>query len=82
MLKTITLYTRERCSLCDKARAAIERVRALRAFELVVIDLDRDASLDKKAAYDLEVPVIELDGRKVMKYRIDESRLARLLDAS
>lgn len=78
----ITLFTRESCHLCDVAHAAIERVRAKHPFELHVIDLDRDASPDKLAAYTHEVPVVELDGKKIMKFRVDEPRLLRLLDTA
>jgi len=76
---TITLYTRKQCSLCDKAYAAIERVRATCAFDLEVIDLDTEATAEKQAAYTLEVPVLELSGRKIMKFRVDEARLLRLV---
>jgi glutaredoxin len=78
---TVTLFTRTQCSLCDKAKAALEAVRASHPFDLVTIDLDVDADAEKRAAYDQEVPVIELDGRKIMKFRVDQARLARLLDA-
>ncbi len=80
MPRVLTLYTRQACSLCDKMHAVVDRVRAERAFDLQVIDLDTEAPAGKRAAYDWEVPVIELDGRKVAKYRIDEARLLRLLD--
>jgi glutaredoxin len=76
---TVTLYTRRRCSLCDKAHAALEAARAARPFDLVIVDLDAEASAEKRAAYDQEVPVVELDGRKIMKFRVDEARLLRLL---
>ncbi len=79
MPAVVTLYTRVACDLCDEMHAVIERVRAERPFELVVIDLDTEAPTDKRAAYDWEVPVLEIDGRKVAKYRIDEARLKRLL---
>jgi glutaredoxin len=79
MPSTVTLFTRKECCLCDKAYAALGRVREARAFDLVVVDLDAEASAEKKAAYDQEVPVVELDGRKVMKFRVDEDRLIRLL---
>ena len=79
MARTITLFTRTRCSLCDKAKDALARVRAAHPFDLAIIDLDREATAEQKAAYDLEVPVIELDGRKIMKFRVDEGRLRRLL---
>jgi glutaredoxin len=81
MMKRLVLFTRERCSLCDKAHDALERVRARISFELSVVDLDREAGPEKLSLYDLEVPVVELEGRKIMKYRVDEARLERLLSA-
>jgi glutaredoxin len=75
----ITFYTRKRCCLCDTAKEVIERVRSEQKFELLIVDLDREASPDKRAAYTNEVPVVELDGRKIMKYEVDEARLTRLL---
>jgi hypothetical protein len=75
----VTFYTRVDCHLCEEAFAIVERVRASHAFELEVLDLDREAPADKRAAYDWEVPVLELDGRKIMKLRVDEARLARLV---
>jgi glutaredoxin len=75
----VTLFTRKQCCLCDDAHEALERARSARPFELAVIDLDTEATAEKKAAYDLEVPVVELDGRKIMKFRVDEARLLRLL---
>lgn len=75
----ITLYTRERCCLCDTAKEALDRVRSEQPFELSIVDLDKDATPEQHAAYTHEVPVIELDGRKIMKYRVDEARLRRLL---
>jgi len=78
-MKRITLFTREGCHLCDVAHHAIERVREASPFDLDVIDLDREAPPDKRSAYTFEVPVVELEGRKIMKYRVDEARLLRLL---
>lgn len=78
-MRKVTLFTRVRCHLCEDAHAALERVRARVPFELAVVDLDRDADPDKRALYDWEVPVVELEGRKIMKYRVDEQRLERLL---
>jgi glutaredoxin len=81
MTRTITLFTRKQCCLCDKAHVAVERVQAAHPFTLAIVDLDTEAPAEKRAAYDLEVPVIELDGRKIMKFRVDEARLIRLLVA-
>ena len=70
---------KERFQRGAEALAVLERVRSAHPFELVVLDLDREADADKRAAYDWEVPVVELDGRKIMKYHVDEARLVRLL---
>jgi glutaredoxin len=78
-MRTVTFYTRENCHLCDDALAAVMRVRSELPFEFVVVDLDREASEDKRSAYDWDIPVIEIDGRKMMKHRVDEARLRRLL---
>ncbi|MEQ9321839.1 MAG: glutaredoxin family protein [Polyangiaceae bacterium] len=76
----LDFYTRKDCHLCDEALAELARIRKDHPFELSIIDLDTEAPADKRQAYDWEVPVVELDGRKIMKYRIDEARLLRLLD--
>lgn len=75
----VTFYTRQGCCLCDDALAVVEQVQREQPFELAVLDLDREASADKRAAYDHEVPVVELEGRKIMKYRVEADRLLRLL---
>ncbi len=80
MPKTLTLYTRKTCGLCDEMHELLDHVRARHPFDLVVIDVDTEATPEKLAAYDLEVPVLEIEGRKVAKYRIEEARLIRLLE--
>ena len=80
MPATVTLFTRKQCCLCDRAYEALARVREAHPFALAVVDLDAEATPEKRAAYDIEVPVVELEGRKIMKYRVDETRLLRLLD--
>ena len=76
-MKRVTLYTRVDCSLCDKAKVALDRVRERIPFELEIIDIDSDPGLIK--LYDWEVPVVMLDGRKVAKLTLDESMLERRL---
>jgi glutaredoxin len=78
-MRRITLFTREDCHLCEEAHAALERARARVPFHLAIVDLDREADPERRRLYDWEVPVVELDGRKIMKYRVDEARLLRLL---
>ena len=81
-MRRVTFYTRVDCHLCHEALDVVRLAREQEPFDLVVLDLDREAPADKRAAYDWEVPVIELEGRKIAKYRIDAPRLLRLLRAS
>ena len=81
-MKTLTFFTRDGCHLCEQALATLLRIRQSQPFALDVVDLDRDASPEKRVAYDWEIPVVELEGKQVMHGRIDESRLARLLDGA
>ena len=76
----ITLYSRAGCHLCDVALTTLEPFRSRGEISIEVVDLDREALPEKLAAYTNEVPVIELEGRKIMKYRVDTERLRRLLD--
>jgi len=78
-MRTLTLFTRDGCHLCDVALEELERIREKLPFSLEIVDLDREAPPEKRALYDWEVPVVELDGRKIMKYHVDEGRLVRLL---
>lgn len=79
MQRRVIFYTRADCHLCEEALAGVLRARAEEPFELEIIDLDTEAPSEKKSAYDWEVPVVELDGRKIMKYTVDVSRLVRLV---
>ncbi len=74
----VTLYTRVGCHLCDDARDVIEAVRATRPFEFNVVDIDGDANL--RALYDIEVPVIAVNGRKAFKYRLTAEELTVRLE--
>lgn len=51
-----TLYARLYCHLCDDMLQALESLRGLAAFEVVVLDVDKDAVLLEQ--YDELVPVL------------------------
>jgi hypothetical protein len=60
-------------------KAIIRRVAAGRGdLALDEIDISNDPVLMDR--YGLEIPVLELDGRKIAKYRITEADLTRILD--
>lgn len=70
---TVTLYTRARCHLCHDAHDVLLGVQRERPFSLDVVDVDTDPALVER--YGLEVPVVEVDGRKAFKYRVDPAAL-------
>jgi glutaredoxin len=76
-VRTVTLYGRPGCHLCDDARAALQRVRAAHPFRLVEIDIESDDAL--LARYLERIPVVLLDGEELFELFVDEQRLARTI---
>jgi glutaredoxin len=76
-MRTVTLYGRPGCHLCDDARAALVRVRAEHPFDLREIDIESDDAL--LARYLERIPVVALDGRELFELFVDEEALARTL---
>ncbi len=74
-MRTVTLYTRPGCHLCDDARAALERLRAEAPFALQEIDIETDDALH--ARYLERIPVVALDGEELFDYFVDEEALRR-----
>ena len=77
-MRTVTLYTRAGCCLCDEAREALDRVRARRPFALEVVDIEADDALH--ARYLERIPVVAVDGDEVFEYEIDEALLTARLE--
>jgi glutaredoxin len=76
-VRTVTLYGRPGCHLCDDARAALERVRARHPFHLDEVDIETDGTLFKR--YLERIPVVALDGEELFELFVDEEALARTL---
>lgn len=60
---TITLYTRNRCPLCDKAKAALLELKEEWEFKLEEIDIEKNDELTE--LYGLMIPVVHIDGEEV-----------------
>ncbi len=76
-MRTVVLYEREGCCLCDDARAILERVRCRAPFTLVRRDIDEDDDLHR--AYLERIPVVTLDGVEAFELFVDEAELERRL---
>ena len=79
----VTLYGKPGCHLCDDARAAVQRVRAERPFELREVDVTLDPGLYRE--YGERIPVLALDGEELFEFHVEEAvlleRLARVDDS-
>lgn len=75
----VRLYTRPGCHLCDVMKATLQHVVTSSAAPVAVeeIDISRDAELE--ARYGLEIPVLEIDGKKAAKYTISVEALTQVL---
>jgi hypothetical protein len=74
----VTLYGRDGCHLCDRARAAILALAdELGPIELREVDIDDDDRL--LAAYLERIPVVELDGREISELEFNGDAFRRAL---
>jgi len=75
--RTVTLFGRPGCHLCDDARAVLRRVGADLPFVLDERDIEADDETFK--AYLERIPVVTLDGTELYEHFVDEDDLrARL----
>jgi glutaredoxin len=79
-MRTVTLYTRPGCHLCEEARAALEAVRAELSFALVELDIDAREELQR--AYFERIPVVCLDDHELFEYFVDADVLRERLRAA
>ena len=77
-MRTVILYSRPGCCLCDDARAILERVRLRLPFDLQERDIDADDGLLR--AYLERIPVVTIDGVEAFELFVSEPELERRLD--
>jgi len=75
-MKTLTVYSRKGCHLCEiMVDELLPLVRG--RFEIVVHDID--SREDWKRKYDARIPVLEYDGEHICQYHLDRDALTRIL---
>ena len=65
----ITFYSRQRCCLCDDAKAVLQPIIEEFDATLRVVDVDSLETLRQR--FGGLVPVVEIDGRVVATYHVD-----------
>jgi glutaredoxin len=76
-MRTVVLYGRPGCCLCDDARELLERVRESHPFELEELDIEADDALLR--TYLERIPVVTIDGEEAFELFVQESELVRHL---
>jgi len=74
-MKTVVLYGREGCCLCDEAREILHRAGAGERFLLTERDIEQDDELLE--AYLERIPVVTIDGVEAFSLFVDEAEFAR-----
>jgi len=71
----LVLYTKRDCPLCDAMKAELARARVRPPFQLVEVDVERDAEL--LARHGRSIPVLEIAGRAAFKGRLTAAEFER-----
>ncbi len=74
-LHHVIFYTKAGCHLCDDARDLLEGLAAEITFELTEIDIRTDPTIFETYRY--RIPVILIDGQRIVEGRIGEEDLRR-----
>lgn len=75
----VILYSRAECHLCHEVEAVLAELRVEFPHDLVVVDIDRSADLQRR--YGFEIPVVEI-GSLILKAPITPSELRQALSNS
>lgn len=76
-MRSVVLYTRSGCHLCDEARSVILSVRAREPFVYDEVDIDTDDDLLRD--YGIRIPVVTVDGEERFEIAVDERELEGLV---
>ncbi len=79
-MRSVVLYGKAGCCLCDEAREAVAHARARHDFELTEVDVSLDPGLARE--YGERIPVLELDGEELFELHVDADELVRRLQSA
>jgi len=79
-LARLTLYSGPNCSLCNVARAELEKIRQTRKFELDIVNIQDPGQERWRKKYVHWIPALHIDGKEVAKGRWDGQTVIQALD--
>ena len=77
-VRTIELFGRPGCHLCEDARCVLEAARRRFDFELIERNVEDDPGWERE--HGLDVPVVLIDGRRAFKHRVAPAALQRYFE--
>jgi len=80
MSSRVVVYTAEGCRLCERALEVVREVEAELGFDLVLVDIGGDPTLE--ARYREHLPVVEIDGERAFTYFVQPEALRARLRAN
>ncbi len=73
----VVVYSRKGCHLCEVVKERLTRLQPRATFRWREVDIDADPELRQR--FDVEVPVVFIDGRKAFKCHMEERQFLRAL---
>jgi glutaredoxin len=67
-MRVVTIYNKPGCHLCEEVEQVIRQVATRRRFRLERKNIMDDPALQEK--YETAVPVVEVDGQEIARYRL------------
>lgn len=77
MGRTVLLYSRPGCGLCDEARDVILAERERTPFAFEEVDISADDALERELG--LRIPVVLVDGQELFEIRVEPLRFREAL---
>jgi glutaredoxin len=79
-MRTVQVYSRQHCHLCETAVETLKVLQRELEFEIVVIHIDGDKVLED--LYGEQVPVIQIDGVQHDFFRVNPERFKNSFNQS
>jgi len=76
-MRSVVLYARDGCHLCDEARRVILSVRERLPFAFSEVDIETDDDLLRD--YGIRIPVVTVDGEERFEIAVDPDAFEGLL---
>ena len=73
----LIIYSRKDCHLCDIAKDKLLRLQRELRFSITEVDIEKDREAFEKYKY--LIPVVEMDGKMISTYTINEDELKNLI---